>query len=188
MKYEGSIFDLITMHANSTFYRILRFPQNICDGCGKPAGDAYLPDTWFHPFFGACICSDCRPVFKDLQFDDLETELDHRITRGFQCDECGKPAGSAYSSEHLVPSHLGLAYVLLVESNPVSRTCRHFSGLFTSNIPLYFLDFVLYLFESYGQGWSFCPHSLRRRRFYGYDISSPDIHPSSLKIKTSSHN
>ena len=28
------------------------------------------------------------------------------------------PTGDAYSSEHLVPSHFGLAYVLLVKNNP----------------------------------------------------------------------
>ena len=44
-------------------------------------------------------------------------------------------------SGHLVPSHLGLAYVPLVETNPFSGTCRYFSGLCTSNIPRYFLDF-----------------------------------------------
>ena len=31
------------------------------------------------------------------------------------------PTGDAYSSGHLVPSHLGLAYVLLVETNPFSE-------------------------------------------------------------------
>ena len=47
----------------STFYQILRFQSNICDGRGMPTGDAY-------------------------------------------------------SSGHMVPSHFGLAYVLLVETNP----------------------------------------------------------------------
>ena len=34
------------------------------------------------------------------------------------CDQCGIPTGDAYSSGHLVPSHLGLAYssILLVET------------------------------------------------------------------------
>ena len=39
------------------------------------------------------------------------------------------------------PVPLGLAYVLLVETNPF-RTCRYFTGLCSSNIPWYFLDFA----------------------------------------------
>ena len=39
------------------------------------------------------------------------------------------------------PSNLGLAYVLLVEINP-SPELVVFFGLFTSNIPRYFLDFA----------------------------------------------
>ena len=34
------------------------------------------------------------------------------------CNGCSMPTGDTYSSEHLVPSDLGLAYVLLVETNP----------------------------------------------------------------------
>ena len=33
------------------------------------------------------------------------------------CNGCGMPTGYAYSSGHLAPSHLGFAYVLLVETN-----------------------------------------------------------------------
>ena len=47
--------------------------------------------------------------------------------------------GESYSSEHLVPSNLELAYVLLVETNPFPELVT-FSGLFTSNILRYFLD------------------------------------------------
>ena len=34
------------------------------------------------------------------------------------CDGISMLTGDAYSSGHLVPSHLGLAYALLVETNP----------------------------------------------------------------------
>ena len=50
--------------------------------------------------------------------------------------------GDAYSSGHLVSFHLGLAYVLLAETNPFPEPVVIFSGLFTSNIPRYFLDFA----------------------------------------------
>ena len=53
--------------------------------------------------------------------------------------------GDAYSYGHFVPSHLGLAYVLLVETNLFPElVCnkRYLSGLCYSNIPRYFLDFA----------------------------------------------
>ena len=39
-------------------------------------------------------------------------------------------------------SLLWLACVLLVETNPFFWTCRYFSGLCSSNIPRYFLDYT----------------------------------------------
>ena len=60
------------------------------------------------------------------------------------CYGCSMLKGDTYSSGHLVPSHLGLAYVLLVKTNLFSRTCSYFSRLCYSNIPLYFLDFALF--------------------------------------------
>ena len=46
------------------------------------------------------------------------------------------------------PVLLGLAYVLLVETTILFRTYRHFTGLCSSNIPRYFLDFAWpYLIE-----------------------------------------
>ena len=46
----------------------------------------------------------------------------------------------------LVTSHLGLAYVLFVETI-FFRTCRYFSGLCFSNLPRYFLDYALLIFS-----------------------------------------
>ena len=40
--------------------------------------------------------------------------------------------GDAYSSGHLVPSHLGLAYVLLVETNPFPELVFFQTSLRTS--------------------------------------------------------
>ena len=40
-------------------------------------------------------------------------------------------------------NNLGLAYVLLVETNPFSELVVIFSEPLTSNIPRYFLDFAL---------------------------------------------
>ena len=51
--------------------------------------------------------------------------------------------GDDYFSGHLVSSHFGLAYVLLVEINDYPELVVFFTGLFISNIPRYFLDFAL---------------------------------------------
>ena len=50
------------------------------------------------------------------------------------------PPGDAYSSIHLVQSYFGLAYVLLVETNPFPELVVILSGLFSSIIPRYFLN------------------------------------------------
>ena len=42
------------------------------------------------------------------------------------------------------PVRLGLANVLLVETNPFFRSCRYFSGLCSSNTPRYFLEYAIY--------------------------------------------
>ena len=53
---------------------------------------------------------------------DLFTELD--LLQNYErfplniCDGCDMPTGDAYSFVHQVPSQLGLAYVLLVETDP----------------------------------------------------------------------
>ena len=53
------------------------------------------------------------------------------------------PTGDAYSSGHLVPSLWDLHMFYLLR--PILfRTCRNFSGLCSSNIPRYFLDFSYY--------------------------------------------
>ena len=53
------------------------------------------------------------------------------------------PTGDAYSSRHLVPSLWDLHMFYLLR--PILfRTCRYFTGLCSSNIPRYFLDFALY--------------------------------------------
>ena len=84
--------------------------------------------------------------------------------------------GDAYSSGHLVPSHLGLAYVLLVETNPFSRTCI-FSRLFTSNIPRYFLDFASELLT---HGYRY--HKLRKT-FGKFSGSTLSFYPNLLRYR-----
>ena len=59
----------------------------------------------------------------------------------FLVDGCSMLTGDAYSSGHLVPSHLGLVYVQLVEINPFPELI-FFPGRFTSNIPRYYLEFA----------------------------------------------
>ena len=44
-------------------HRIIFVSMEHCKGCDMPTGNANIPDTWFRPFLGACICSDCRVQF-----------------------------------------------------------------------------------------------------------------------------
>ena len=64
----------------------------------------------------------------------------HRILRGFHRTFA---TGVACRQGTLTPPDtLGLAYVLLVEANPFSELVGFFFELYSSNIPLYFLDFA----------------------------------------------
>ena len=57
------------------------------------------------------------------------------------CNGCDMPTGDAYSSGHLVPSLWDLHMFYLLR--PILfRPCRYFTGLCSSNIPRYFLDFA----------------------------------------------
>ena len=84
--------------------------------------------------------SDFIPI-RDL-YTELGLLLNHykRVPQSI-FDWCGMPTGDAYSSGHLFRSHLGLAYVLLVETNSFPNLSL-FPGLCSSNLPRYFLDFA----------------------------------------------
>ena len=76
------------------------------------------PDSWFRPLLGACICSDCWDQFSWLYTDLMTvpsltfTELRAVLMEYKFCDACGMQSGSAYHSEHLVPSPLGYLLIL----------------------------------------------------------------------------
>ena len=61
------------------------------------------------------------------------------------CNRCGIPAGDAYPSGHLVPSHHCGICLCSNCWDQIPRTCHVFTRLFTSNTPWYFLDFAPYL-------------------------------------------
>ena len=66
----------------------------------------------------------------------------------FKLRGCGMPTWDAYSSGHLVPSLWDLRMFYLLR--PILfRTCRYFTGLCSSNIPRYFLDFAFILKSSH---------------------------------------
>ena len=73
--------------------------------------------------------------------------------------------GDAYSSGHLIPSHLGLAYVLFVETNPFPELVVIFSGLFTSKISRYFLDFASQKFSFRKHFGTVLPEQIRTAKF-----------------------
>ena len=67
------------------------------------------------------------------------------------CNGCGMPAGNAYPSGHLVPSHNCWTCLCSNCWDQIHRSCHVFTRLFTWNIHWYFLDFTL--------------NSLRRRKY-----------------------
>ena len=79
------------------------------------------------------------------------------------------PTGDAYSSGHLVPSLWDLHMFYLLR--PILfRTCRYFTGLCSSNIPRYFLEFAFSRSSSIHSSKNRCcmkasrlPLQLRRR-------------------------
>ena len=54
-------------------------------------------------------------------FTELDLLPNYERFSKIVCDGCGMPTRDAYSFGHPVPSHLGLAYVLLVETNPIPK-------------------------------------------------------------------
>ena len=68
-----------------------------------------------------------------------EVSIKNKFAKGVAC-RCND--GDAYSSEHLVQSHLGTCMCFTCWNQSFFRTCRYFSVLCTSNVPRYFLDFA----------------------------------------------
>ena len=78
---------------------------------------------------------------------DLITELDllpnyERFSYGI-CDGRDMPTGNAYYLRTPGPITFGTCICSIYWDKSFSRCCRYFSGLCTSNISRYFLDFVL---------------------------------------------
>ena len=101
--------------------------------------------------FGICKCSlvettdtqsyitSVYDTFPCFDFYRLWLITEYRFPKGI-CNGCGVPTGNPYSSGHLVPSLCDLHMFYLLR--PILfRTCRYFTGLCSSNIPRYFLDF-----------------------------------------------
>ena len=104
------------------------------------------PDTWSCPIWDLHLFCKPKPhyLLVTLTEYDLFTEIYNTEWARFQqniCNGCGMPAGDADSSGHLVPSLWDLHMFYLLR--PILfRTCRYFTGLCSSNIPRYFLDFT----------------------------------------------
>ena len=137
---------------NSIFYRILSgFHRTFATGVHADRGHLLSPLRTPGPFpFGICIYSSNRNhttylwrllnmTFTEIYITDFE-----RFQQNI-CNGCGMPTGDAYSSGHLIPSLWDLHMFYLLR--PILfRTCHYFTGLCSSNIPRYFLDFAFDLF------------------------------------------
>ena len=83
--------------------------------------------------------SNITPIFEPITELDLITNFDH-ITKFREvsiehCNGCGKPTEVAYSYGHLVLSHLGLAFVLMLR--PFFPELVMSTDFWFSNIPRY---------------------------------------------------
>ena len=106
------------------------------------------PDTWSYPIWDlqlfiktqstlpTCDAYRIRHIYRNLHYRirEVSTEYMQRVWHASRGRWLLRTPG---------PVPLGLAYVLLVETNPF-RTCRYFTGLWSSNIPRYFLDLALF--------------------------------------------
>ena len=144
---------------NSTFYRILSgFHRTFATGVACRQGTLTPPDTWSCPFWDLHLFYLLRPATSYIdwtlyQFVTLLPDLTlsywiwHFTKYWFPyniCNGCGMPTGDADSSGHPVPSLWDLRMFYLLR--PILfRTCRYFTGLCSSNIPRYFLDFCFAL-------------------------------------------
>ena len=126
---------------DQTVYRTRPFTEfwvvsiNICDGCGMPTGEAYSSGHLVPSLLGFAyvLLIETNPFlnlslfYRTMLFDYpsvlsrfcLITNFDiitqYKRFPNIVCNACGMPTGDAYSSGHLLPSNLGLTYVLLVE-------------------------------------------------------------------------
>ena len=104
-------------------------------------------DIWSYPIWNLHLFIKPKPHYLLVRLAeyDLFTEIyitELKRVRQNICNGCDMPAGDADSSGHLVPSlwDWHMSYL----SRPILfRTYRYFTGLCSSNIPRYFLDFDL---------------------------------------------
>ena len=99
-------------------------------------------DTWYRPFLGTCICSDCWDQFpKSTKFWPWYRTWPSPNCEWFPRNVSeGVASMIAYPSGHLVP------YLCSNCWDQFSRTCLICSRLFTLNNPRYILDFAKYQF------------------------------------------
>ena len=139
---------------NSTFYRILSgFHRTFATGVACRQGTLTPPDTWSCPIWDLQMFSCWNHWHSFIHytslwhlsliwlFADFDVNItEYRFPKGI-CNGCGMRTGDAYSSGHLVPSLWDLRMFYLLR--PILfRTFRYFTGLCSSNIPRYFLDFT----------------------------------------------
>ena len=136
----------MTFLLNLTFYQILVSIEHLQRVWHADRGRFLPPDTWSYPIWDLHLFIKPKQhyLLVTLTEYDLFTEIYITELERFQqniCNGCGMPAGDADSSGHLVPSLWDLHMFYLLR--PILlRTCHYFTGLCSSNIPRYFLDFA----------------------------------------------
>ena len=147
----------INIPPNCETWRIVKGFRTFATGMTCRQGMLTPPDTWSCPFWGLYLFNLSRPETPNtdwtlwqfvtlLRYLTFFTESDILPNIGFHRASATVVAfqqGALTSPLHLVPSHSGLSYVLLVETNSFPELVVIFCGLCYSNIPRYFLDFAI---------------------------------------------
>ena len=123
----------------------IRIPSELCAGTTSSRfGSFKIMIPYLNAFSAVDKYDICLRFQRESLCKPATTTLSSVVVKSFLCNGCGMPTGDAYSFGHLVPSLWDLHMFYLLR--PILfRTFHYFSGLCSSNIPRYFLDFAQHL-------------------------------------------
>ena len=146
-----TITDLVLITELVFLPNCVRFPKNICNGCGMPTDDAYSLRTPGPVPFGICICSSNRNHttylwrFPNMTYLPNFTLLNWRGFNRIYATGVACKQGTLTPPDTWSCPTLGLACVLM--SRPISPKLILSPDFWISNIPRYF-SFALYRNEN----------------------------------------
>ena len=120
------------------------FPWSICNGCGMPVGNGYLPDTLFRPFWGLAYAPIDETSFHRFAqnfmslIQNLSIELREVSMGAFATSVACQQGELTLPGTCFLPLFWDLLLLKLLRPDFSNLPCR----FFTLNTPWYFLDFA----------------------------------------------